>query len=331
MVLARQTQLLWCMFRTRPLEMFTFLIRFLHKYLRHFCALLGILCSFVYSLPAPAAEGHGNSPLTLRMNLEQIVAAEPWRDSLLPHGNFISATAPDTDTGHSGRGYNWKGPPAESPDWRGIKWDTAYFFGYQFAAILILYVAPESLSGWTQEDKDEFSFSKWTNHVRNPVWDGDEWWVNYILHPYWGATYYIRAQERGFKRMQSFWYAVLLSTLYEYGLEALFEPVSYQDLVVTPVAGALIGEYLFTPIRKRIRAKGQFGWSDKTVLLLTDPLGVVNAQMNRLLGVKTEISLCKLRLDNIPSIPGMPGEGEILLPSRTRIKPVWGMQLKIIW
>lgn len=26
---------------------------------------------------------------------------------------------------------------------------------------------------------------------------------NYILHPYWGAAYYIRARERGFERMSA--------------------------------------------------------------------------------------------------------------------------------
>ena len=29
-----------------------------------------------------------------------------------------------------------------------------------------------------------------------PVWDDDEFYLNYILHLYWGATYYMRGRER---------------------------------------------------------------------------------------------------------------------------------------
>jgi len=107
-----------------------------------------------------------------------------------------------------------------------------------------------------------------------------------------GGAYYIRAQERGLDRSQSFLYSVLLSTLYEYGTEAFFEQPSYQDLIVTPVVGSLIGRYLFTPIRQSIRAQpGELGWTSKTILFLTDPLGVINAQVDRMLGVKTDVNL----------------------------------------
>jgi hypothetical protein len=39
------------------------------------------------------------------------------------------------------------------------------------------------------------------------------------------------------------------SLLYEFGIEALFERPSYQDLIVTPVGGLLLGALLFEPIR----------------------------------------------------------------------------------
>ena len=46
-----------------------------------------------------------------------------------------------------------------------------------------------------------------------------------MSHPYWGATYYIRARERGFGKLASFGYSLVLSTLYEYGPEAFFEEI----------------------------------------------------------------------------------------------------------
>ena len=291
-----------------------------------------MLFYFVSGLPALAEDGHEGSPLTLMASFDQIVEAAPWSDYL--PGTYFGSTPTalfDDGTSQSGWGYNWEGPPAESPDWRGIKWDTAYFVAYQFVAVAILYLAPEKLSGWSQEDKENYSFSKWKENVSNPVWDDDEWWVNYILHPYWGATYYIRARERGLKQSHSFWYAALLSTLYEFGAEAMFEPVSIQDLVVTPVAGALLGEYLFSPIRKRVRAKDRLYWSDKAVLFITDPLGVVNAGVSRILGVNTQVSYRQLKMENIVPSSGVLGEAEITLPARTRIKTVWGLHIKVRW
>lgn len=122
----------------------------------------------------------------------------------------------------------------------------------------------------------------------------------------------------------------MLSTLFEYGAEALAEPVSAQDLVVTPVVGALVGEYLFSPLRQRIRAKsGKLDWSDKAILVATDPLGVVSAEMDRLLGVKTALQWqpvgMRLPATNMDSsIVGLPGN------SRGRI-PVWGLQFRAHW
>jgi hypothetical protein len=311
--------------------MSTFSIRFIYQYLRCFCVLLVIPLNLVNGFPALAADGYGSPPLPSMAGFGQIVEV-PWSGYLpFSHVNLTYSEAPDPGASLSGRGYPWEGPPAESPEWRGIKFDTAYFVALQFTAIIVLYLAPEKLSGWTQEDKDSYSFSKWTENVRNPIWDDDEWWVNYILHPYWGATYYIRGRERGFKRSHSFWYSFLLSTLYEFGPEALFEAVSYQDLIVTPVAGYLLGEYLFIPIRERIRAKDRLYWPDKAVLFITDPLGVVSEELSLIFRVNTRVSFLLKEPTGSQRSLWVWDEMEITLPARTRIKPVWGLQLRINW
>jgi len=105
--------------------------------------------------------------------------------------NYGSALHEDA-TAHSD-GYDWRGVPPTQPDWRGVRRDTAYFLGYQFAAIAVLYIAPESISGWDSEQKQNYDFDKWRKNVSEPVWDEDRWWINYILHPYWGGAYYVRA------------------------------------------------------------------------------------------------------------------------------------------
>lgn len=238
---------------------------------------------------------------------------------------------PEETAGQS-YGYNWRGGAPAQPDWRGVRRDITYFLGYQFVAFGVLYIAPESVSGWDDESKHDYSFEEWRDNVSTPVWDEDRWWINYVLHPYWGGAYYIQARERGLNRMQSFWYSALISTLYEYGVESLAEPVSIQDLVVTPLAGFLVGEYLFTPLRERIRAKpGELDWSDKATLFVTDPLGVMNAQADRLLGVKTTLQWQPIVMRTPVPAMGMDRAG-VNSPSPARgARPVWGVQLRLEW
>lgn len=281
---------------------------------------LGFACSLLCALPAVAG-GSGAAPAAWH-------ADAVWRSSSplasgYPYLVGLGAAQHDDATA-APQGYNWRGTAADKQDWGGVRRDVGYFLGYQFAAIAVLYVAPESISGWSREQKRNYSFDKWRNNVSQPVWDEDRWWINYVLHPYWGGASYIQARERGLDRAQAFWYAALLSTLFEYGAEALAEPVSAQDLVVTPVVGALVGEYLFTPLRQRIRAKpGKLDWSDKTLLFVTDPLGVVSAETDRLLGIKST-----LRWQPIGMRIGTPGMDRDL--SRTPA-PVWGLQLRADW
>jgi len=183
---------------------------------------------------------------------------------------------------------------ASEPDFEGIKRDTWYFLGYQAAAVGILYVLPESISGWSEESKDEVSFKKWRDNVSNPTWDKDEDYINYILHPYWGAAYYVRARERGYNSHQSFWYSVLLSSLYEFGFEALFEQPSIQDLVVTPVFGSLLGVY-FMRLRETVKQRNagvtEVSTGDKVLMFATDPLGGLNRTVDKWFGRDAQVTV----------------------------------------
>ena len=179
-------------------------------------------------------------------------------------------------------------PSAVVRDWRGLGRDTAFFLGYQVIGAGIWFLTPESVSQWTAEQR-KTSLQKWWENVRHPQWDPDTWYVNYLGHPYFGAIGYIRARERRFGAFGGFWYAALLSGLYEFGIEAMFERPSYQDLIVTPVGGLLLGALLFEPIRERILRKPELRWYDHIPLALTDPLGVSNSIVERLLGVPTDI------------------------------------------
>ncbi len=173
-------------------------------------------------------------------------------------------------------------------DWKGIGLDTAFFLGYQVAFAGILWLLPESVTAWT-EDQKKATLAKWKVNVQNPVWDKDKFWINYIAHPYFGGTYYIRARERGFGEFGSFTYSALLSALYEFGIEAFFEPPSYTDLIVTPAGGYLLGKFVFEPIRDVIKAKPELKWYDHAGLILTDPLGALNSVFYRWFGIQSDI------------------------------------------
>lgn len=172
-------------------------------------------------------------------------------------------------------------------DRAGIDRDTAYFLGYQLAGAGLIVVGSKVGGGHR-----EVNFDRWLHNVTHPQWDTDDVVVNYVLHPYWGAAYYIRGRERGLNKPQAFWYSVLLSSMFEYTAEALVEQVSYQDLVSTPVLGALLGEYVFAPTREHILAKpGPLSTMDRVALVLTDPLDAINSAVDRLFGLEAEVSI----------------------------------------
>ena len=228
--------------------------------------------------------------------------------------------------------------PAITPDWKGLRRDTWYFLGYQVVVVGVLYALPE---GVTHFDKSSAGLSKWWDNVSNPHRDTDDAYLNWITHPYWGAAYYIRGRERGLSRWQSFGYSALLSTLYEYGLEAFFEQPSYQDLWITPVIGSLLGEFVFSPLRESIKAKpGGPDGMDKFLLILTDPLGAANELTDRIFGVETQVSLVPMGATRLSRSLTRPLATTISPGSRVvwphpdsgRLTGVtWGLQLEVRW
>jgi len=172
-------------------------------------------------------------------------------------------------------------------DWLGLGRDTALIFGYQVVTIGIFYFLPESVSKWAADDKKDI-FQRWWHNVQSPHWDHDSAAINYIGHPYFGSAYYARARERGFGELDSFVYAALASAMYEFGTEALFERPSYQDLISTPIGGALIGLAL-EPVRTWIKLKPDPKWYDHLFLAATDPIGLLNGMFEKALGIKSDL------------------------------------------
>jgi hypothetical protein len=164
--------------------------------------------------------------------------------------------------------------------------DALYFLVPAFALMGVIYALPENISNW---NKDDISFSHgWENWKYNSttwVWDQDDAWINYIGHPYFGSTYFIYARHYGYSRLESLWFSFSISTFYEIGIEAWAEPVSIQDLVVTPLGGWAVAEILL-PLEHRIHRNNDTVLGSRVLgavsLFLIDPFGHVVPPLKRL-------------------------------------------------
>ena len=214
-------------------------------------------------------------------------------------------------------------------DGAGLWRDTKYFLGYQFGAIAILYAMPESVSGWSDEQKKDYSLSVWWEKTTHPENDSDDFYINYILHPYWGASYFVRARERGYNNWQAFGYSALLSSIFEFGLEAMAEEPSKQDLWVTPVIGSMVGMY-FMHVRGNVRARdierGYRSTGDKWLWVLTDPLGSLNRQFDKWFGWDTEVELRPYRAQSKNEAQSVSGP-----PDSKDSEYTYGLQLQVRW
>ncbi len=254
-------------------------------------AYLMIFKRLLLLLAALALPGHCLGELHPHYNLA-FTTAEPQADGLYlaeleqspTSGTLSSAASPTADQLE----FPHLSLPS-TPDHKGLMHDSKLFLLYQVGVIGVLYLMPQSVSQWGDDQKNGNIFRKWDDNVNNLRKDRDEWVINYIGHPYFGSVYYVRARQRGFDRQDSLLYGVVMSTLYEYGVEAIFEPVSIQDLIFTPVGGAIIGEYFMTARENTMRDIANRGYAttgDNLKLFFTDPIGAINRKVDKAFGYK---------------------------------------------
>ena len=163
-------------------------------------------------------------------------------------------------------------------DWKLMKTDNYVMIGASFVVLGILYMLPESFTNWDKDDaRLDTLFSKWWDNVsEGPVVDKDDFFLNYVTHPYCGAVYYMAARSAGANIFYSFLYSAILSTFFwEYGIEAFAEVPSVQDLIVTPVVGSIFGEGFYLAKRHILKNDGKLFNSTilgTTAMYLMDPI-----------------------------------------------------------
>ena len=157
-------------------------------------------------------------------------------------------------------------------------------------SIIGLYIMPESVTNW---DRSRFGFKAWFQDVQvGPVIDSDNFWLNGLAHPYFGAVYYMQPRVAGYSWAESALFAFITSSIFwEYGIEAFVEIPSWQDLIYTPAFGSIFGE-IFYQSTKYIQANGNRLFGSKILGLivvgLMDPIGVIMRDLGlaRYMGVR---------------------------------------------
>ncbi len=114
--------------------------------------------------------------------------------------------------------------------------------GFEFAIMATMMVLPKSFTGW-HEDFLQVGANNFVDAYKSaPTWDEDHWYHNYLGHPYVGSIYYNTVRCQGASPVQSFFFSAAMSVWWEYAVESIAEHPSTQDLLVTPITGALMGE-----------------------------------------------------------------------------------------
>ncbi|XHY20875.1 hypothetical protein ViNHUV68_15830 [Vibrio sp. NH-UV-68] len=183
---------------------------------------------------------------------------------------------------------------SEEKDWDYLKGQTYTILGLSVATVGLMTLLPESITKWDEEDRNLSGLgSKWKDNVTaGPVWDRDEHFLNYVMHPYFGGVYYTAARHAGFNEFESFLYSATMSTFFwEYGVEAFAEIPSWQDLFITPFFGAIVGEMMFEAEQNIVNTGGEVMGSETMgdiTLFFLNPVGHIHGWVSGAWGGSAE-------------------------------------------
>ncbi|NDP27210.1 MAG: DUF3943 domain-containing protein [Flavobacterium sp.] len=193
--------------------------------------------------------------------------------------------------------------PPKTRDYRRLGYDSSIYLGAAVIGFGVLWVMPESATNWDKEQMREKGIMwKWKENVKaGPIWDTDNWVLNYVTHPYCGGLYYMTARSSGFSIFESFTYSAIMSTFFwEYGIEAFAEVPSTQDLIATPVLGSVVGEAFFYAKKSIVKHDKKVLKSRVlgiTTLFFIDPFNTILDGFGYKQKVKTQMSVAPIGFD----------------------------------
>ncbi len=165
------------------------------------------------------------------------------------------------------------------PNYYELSRQSAWVGGYMSVSLVALWNLPPSVSQWYEKPElNPAGFAKqWAHNIRRgPIWDGDIRLFNAYGHIHAGAAYAVMCRDNSFSQFACQIYANAMSLLWEFGPEAFIEVPSWQDILMTGLIGARIGEQFFI-WKKKISGNDNKIWGSKvlgySLKFLLDPLG----------------------------------------------------------
>ena len=158
--------------------------------------------------------------------------------------------------------------------WKKIGRAELFIGGVELLGMTVLICLPKEVTKWSHT----WAQDAWRNMKRSfsnlPVWDKDDWQLNYIGHPIAGSYYYNALRSQNASRFHSFLFSTAQSFIWEYFIEGMAEKPSTQDLFITPVVGSMLGEstHQLTMIMRR----NGFNFFEKVFVLIFNPMFVIN-------------------------------------------------------
>ena len=158
--------------------------------------------------------------------------------------------------------------------WKKVGRAELFIGGVELLGMAVLIAMPKEITKWS----DDWAKDAWRNLKRSfsttPVWDKDDWALNYIGHPIAGSYYYNALRSQNASRFHSFLFSTAQSFIWEYIIEGVAERPSAQDLFITPVVGSMLGEA--THLLTMSMRKNGFNFFEKVFVLLLNPMFVIN-------------------------------------------------------
>lgn len=111
--------------------------------------------------------------------------------------------------------------------------------------------------------------------TQGPKWDQDHWSFNFLVHPVMGYISHTAYRNRGGTFFGALLCNTICSTYYEFLVASWTQRPSYNDLIITPIGGAIVGESVWQ-IRKVLVRDSHLSTFEKVVLTAIDPIEVLN-------------------------------------------------------
>lgn len=137
-----------------------------------------------------------------------------------------------------------------------------------------LAVLPPEISGWRSDTFSNYGSNMKRAFTEAPVFDHDKWYLNYIGHPYQGTMFYNAVRSQNARVWQASLFTLGHVLVWEYVIESGLEQPSIQDLIVTPVAGIVLGEGIHRATMAM--ARNGFRWYEVAAVVVLNPMFALN-------------------------------------------------------